>query len=118
MNIIKCFILLMIITLSINSAFAYKYSEQDKEKFYNAFLEGYYTEMEKSVNKLNIDQSKKTKFMTELKKRTNKEDLINSSWSCIQKYPIQHIVPASVICTAEWTTHQTERNKDLFELLK
>ncbi len=118
MNIIKSIAVFLVFSLSVNISYAYKYTEKDKDMFYNAFLDGYFTEMEKSVAKLNIDQAKKTQFMTQLKQRTNKQDLIKSSWDCIQKYPIQHIVPASVICTADWTQTQSEKNKELFEMLK
>lgn len=118
MKIITLTILGLVLISALNPAMAYKYTDEDKNMFYDAFLDGYFTEMQKSVNQLEIDQSKKTLFMSELKKRTNKHELINSSWSCIQKYPLQQIVPASVICTSEWTNKQTEKNKDLFELLK
>ncbi len=118
MKKITYFIILIGILINFNYAYAYKYSEEDKEMFYNAFLEGYFTETEKSVNNLNIDASKKAQFLKELKQRIDKTELINSSWSCIQKYPIQQIVAASVICTADWNKSQTEKNKDLFEMLK
>ncbi len=111
-------ILFLVFVFQINSAFAFTYSNSDKDMFYEAFLEGYFTEMEKSVNQLDIEPEKKTEFLSALKKRTNKQDLINSSWNCIQNYPISQIVAASVICTTEWTSLQFENNKDLFELLK
>lgn len=105
-------------TSVVNPIYAFDYTAEDKNMFYSAFLDGYFAEMQKAVNQLNIDQSKKDSFMDELKKRTNKQELINSSWNCIQKYPLQQIVSASVICTSDWAGKQTQQNKDLFELLK
>ena len=102
----------------INPIYAFEYTESDKEMFYSAFLDGYFTEMEKAVNKLDIAQDKKDKFITELKQRINRKDLMDSSWGCIKKYPLQQIVAASVICTADWNKKQSEINKDLFDLLK
>ena len=102
----------------INPIYAFEYSESDKEMFYSAFLDGYFTEMEKAVDKLDIAQEKKDKYIAQLKQRINREELMNSSWGCIKKYPLQQIVAASVICTADWNKKQSENNKDLFDLLK
>lgn len=114
----KKFIYLLLILICTNPVFAFNYSEEDKYMFYDAFLDGYITEVTKSVNQMEIEQDKKDKFLSEFKSKIDKQDLINSSWSCIQKYPIQQIVSASVFCTSDWTNKQFERNKDLFELLK
>ncbi len=109
---------LLLILICTNPVFAFNYTEEDKNMFYDAFLDGYITEMQKTVDQLEIEQAKKDKIMTEIKKQTKKQDLINSSWGCIQKYPIEQIVSASVICTSDWTNKQSERNKNLFKLLK
>lgn len=118
MRYLKFLLTLWIIFINFMPSYAYKYSEQDKDMFYSAFLEGYFTEMEKAVEKLDVPQEKKDKFMLELKRKTNKQELVNSSWSCIEKYPINQIVSASVICTSDWTNRQTEKTKDLFDYLK
>ena len=118
MRKIIIFIFLSIIFSSLNISLAFEYSQEDKDIFYDAFLEGYFTEMEKSINNLNIEQEKKDNFIQNLKKRTNRNELINSSWNCIQKFPIEKIVEASVICTYSWTQKQIESNKDLFDMLK
>lgn len=112
------FICSSIILSSLNISFAFEYSQEDKDIFYDAFLDGYFTEIEKSVNKLNIEQEKKDLFMQNLKKRINRNELINSSWECINKFPIEQIVEASVICTSSWSQKQNENNKDLFNMLK
>lgn len=111
------FFVLFLMYLS-NNCFAYQYCENDKIMFYDAFLDGYITEMKKNIAKLNVEQEKKDKFISLLQKRIDREYLIKSSWDCIQKYPVQQIVSASVICTTEWNEKQTETNKDLFDLLK
>ncbi len=116
MKIFKLLFLTLIIT-TFNPVFAFNYTEEDKRMFYDAFIDGYITEMTKTVNQLNIEQEKKDKFTTELKKTINKKELINSSWSCIQSYPIEQIVSASVICTMDWTSRQTQKNKKLFNML-
>lgn len=110
--------LILLIFLSFNSAYAFNYTEEDKNMFYDAFIDGYVTEMAKAVNQLEIEQNKKDAFMSALKQNINKNDLINSSWNCIQSYPIEQIVTASVLCTSNWTNSQTEKNKKLFDLLK
>ncbi len=109
---------LFLILICANPVFAFNYSEEDKNMFYDAFLDGYITEMQKTVDQLEIEQEKKDKLMSAIKKQTKKQELINSSWKCIQDYPIEQIVSASVICTADWTEKQTEKNKNLFKLLK
>ena len=114
----KKIFLIFCIVLNLNPVFAFKYSEADKDMFYTSFLEGYFSEFEKSIEKLNISQDKKIMFMEAVKQRTSRYDLINSSWNCIEKYPISQIVEASVECTSEWSQKQLEENKDLFDLLK
>lgn len=114
----KKFSYLLLILICTNPVFAFNYTEEDKNMFYDAFLDGYITEMQKTVDQLEIEQEKKDKIMAAIKKQTKKQDLINSSWGCIQKYPIEQIVSASVICTSDWTNKQSERNKNLFKLLK
>lgn len=109
---------LIIFVLNFNPVFAFNYNETDKHMFYDAFLDGYFTEMAKSIDQMDIDESKRERLMNAIKKQTNKQELINSSWDCIQKYPIEQIVPASVICTSDWTKKQTIKNKNLFKLLK
>ncbi len=112
-----CIALFLMIAFSF-PAYAFKYSENDKQMFYDAFLDGYYTEMQKSIDKLDIEQEKKDKFMAALKKNTNKQELINLSWDCIKTYSIKQIISAAVICTQDWNKVQRARNKDLFEMLK
>ncbi len=115
----RIFILLIFFFFfNFNPAIGFNYTEEDKNLFYEAFIDGYLTEMTKAVNQLEIEQTKKDKFISSLKQNINKKDLINSSWNCIQSYPIEQIVTASVICTYEWTNSQTQKNKKLFELLK
>ncbi len=113
----KIFTLLLFL-IFVTPVFAFEYSENDKTMFYNAFLDGYFTEMQKSINNLKIEQSRKDKLMSDLKANTNRQELMSSSWDCIQKYPIQQIVSAAVICTTEWNDKQISKNKELYDLLK
>lgn len=112
-NLILCSFLIF-----INQAFAFEYSENDKNMFYDAFIDGYIAELSKAVNKLDIDKTKKSEFINELKSKINKDELINSSWNCITKYPIEQIVAASVICTTDWSKTQNEKNKEIMKSLK
>ena len=86
--------------------------------FYNAFIDSYIIQMQKVIDELDIEQSKKDLFMQKLTKEIDKEYLIKSSWGCIQKFPIENIVQASILCTSEWNKKQSEKNKKLFEELK
>lgn len=118
MKMIKILLVFFFIIGSMNSVFAFKYCDEDKTLFYDAFLDGYITEMRKSVDKLNVDETKKEKFMYLLEKKINREYLVKSSWDCIQKYPISQIVSASVICTADWNKMQMQKNQELYKILK
>lgn len=112
-------LLVLVLLLNLTPVWAFNYSEEDKNMFYDAFIDGYVAEMAKTVSQLDIEQSKKDKFIPELKQTINKKDLMKSSWDCIEKYPIQQIVSASVICTSDWTNRQAEKNKKLLiDLLK
>ena len=110
--------ILFCLIFTVNFAAAFEYNENDKNMFYNAFIDGYVAEMTKSIEKLNIDEKKKKEFISKLKSQIDKQELINSSWKCITKYPIEQIVAASVICTADWNKMQNEKNKSLLEILK
>ncbi|MBQ9246323.1 hypothetical protein IJ182_08665 [bacterium] len=114
----KILLLILCVFLSNNISFAYNYSEEDKNMFYDSFIEGYIEQMTNSINNLAIDQNKKDTFIKEFVKLINRNELIDSSWSCIQKYPVNDIVSASITCTSNWTTQQTEKNKKLFESIK
>ncbi|MBQ3641695.1 hypothetical protein II906_07225 [bacterium] len=118
MKKIKLITLFLFFVFSFSPSFAFKYCNNDKTLFYDAFIDGYLTEMQKNVDKLDINAEKKTQFMYLIKKSLDKDYLIKSSWDCIQTYPIQQIVSASVICTMDWQNKQSQSNSDLFELLK
>lgn len=118
MRFFKFLSIFLTFLFTCNSVFAFKYSNEDKDMFYSAFLEGYFTEIEKAVNKLDMEQEKKENFIKTIKENTNKKFLEDSSWSCIQTYPIRQIVAASVICTAPWANEQAEINKKLYEQIK
>ena len=64
---------ILIFALNFNSVFAFNYTETDKEMFYDAFLDGYFTEIAKSINQMNIEQSKKDKLVETIKNQTNKQ---------------------------------------------
>lgn len=102
----------------INNAFAYEYSESDKQMFYNAFIDGYIIEMQKVIDTLDVEETKKDKFMQTLKNNIDEDYLKKSSWECIKKFPVESIVSASILCTAEWNKKQSEKNQKLFETLK
>ena len=114
----KIFILIMLMLVTVNIAFGFNYSDEDKNMFYDAFIDGYIEQMTNKINALDIEQQKKESIITEFKKLINKTELINSSWNCIQKYPINDIVSASINCTAEWTANQSEKNKKLLQSIK
>ena len=116
--IMRYFLTFILIFSGLNISLAFDYSEEDKNLFYNSFIEGYICEMTKIINQIDMEQSKKDKFLAELKKQINKEELVNSSWDCIKKYPINDIVSASVTCTADWSNKQIEKNKKLFSSIK
>ena len=113
----KIFISLILSLFMSNTAFAYNYTDNDKNMFYDAFLEGYFTEMQKNINNLDITPQQKENFMTALKENINRQELINSSWSCIEKYPIRQIITASVVCTYDWNNKQALFYKQLYNLM-
>ncbi len=114
----KLIICIFFIILNFDICLAFEYTEEDKNMFYDAFLDGYFLEMAKIVNKLDIESDKKEKYMNTLKESINRQELVNSSWDCIKKYPIQQIVTASVVCTSDWNDKQVIKNKKLYEMLK
>lgn len=114
----KYFLTFLFIFSSLNISWAFDYSLEEKNLFYDSFIEGYISEMTKIINQTDMEQSKKDKFLTEFKKQINKDELINSSWDCIKKYPINDIVSASVTCTSDWSNKQIEKNKKLFSSIK
>lgn len=99
-------------------AYSFEYTDNDRDMFYDAFIEGYVQEMTKAVKNLNIDENKKEIFLKEFIKQINKTELINSSWQCIQKYPVNQIITASVVCTQDWNKMQTEKSRKIFEEIK
>ncbi len=114
-KILLCFVLFIIVS-DISPAF--DYTEEDKNLFYDSFTEGYIEQITKAVQAAEIDDNKKNKFISEFPKIIDRNELINSSWECIKKYPINEIVQASITCTAGWTQNQTEKNKALFNAIK
>lgn len=113
----KKLILLLLIIYSCNCSFGFEYTEADKEMFYNAFINGYIDGMTDSILSSSLSQEKKEKFLTEFKKQINRDELINSSWDCIKKYPITEIVSAALECTSGWSNSQAAKNVKLLEKL-
>ena len=115
----KKYILFLVFISVINySVKAFEYTEEDKNIFYDAFVEGYMQKMSETINSLDIEQAKKDKIIDEFAKQINKTDLINSSWNCIRKYPVNAIVQASVECTQDWRVKQSKINQELFKKIK
>ncbi len=113
----KKILFFILVIMTCNSSLAYNYSDADKEMFYNSFINGYIDGMTDYITASALPQDKKDKFLTEFKKLINREELINSSWTCIEKYSIKEIVSAAITCTEDWTDRQAARNKKLLESL-
>ena len=112
-----CLLFIIYFFLS-NNVFCFQYTEEDKQLFYDAFINSYISEMQRIVEDLDVEQNKKDLFMQNLKKDIDREYLMKSSWDCIQKFPIESIVQASILCTSAWNKKQSEKNKRRFEMLK
>ncbi len=112
----KLFIIYLL--LFTNTAFAFNYSDEDKNIFYDAFIEGYMQKISETVNSLDMEQTKKDIIINEFAKQIDKTDLMNSSWDCIKKYPINDIVKASVECTQDWTAKQAKIHQQIFKKIE
>lgn len=64
--------------------FAYEYSQAEKEKMYDDFLDGYFKGLDMQLNMLPIPENKKQEIRTFMKQGANKEALINETWGCVQ----------------------------------
>lgn len=118
MKNLNIFLFFLFYCLFTNNAFCSQYNYMDKQMFYNAFIDSYIMEMQKVVDDLDIEQNKKELFMQNLKKDIDRDYLIKSSWDCIQKFPVENIVQASILCTSEWNKMQSEKNMKRFNMLK
>jgi hypothetical protein len=59
MRILKVFFIFIIYILSVNTTLAHKYGENDKNMFYEAFIDGYIIEMQKTIDKPDVELEKK-----------------------------------------------------------
>lgn len=118
MKTLKIYLFFIFYLLLSNNTFCSQYTEEDKQLFYDAFINSYINEMQRIVENLNVEQTKKDLFMQNLKNNIDRDYLIKSSWDCIQKFPVESIVKASILCTSTWNKKQSEKTKNYFEELK
>ena len=114
----RIFFIILAFIIGANTSFGFNYTDDDRDAFYDAFIEGYIERTIKELDKYNVDSTKKERFEQELRAQINKKDLINSSWQCIKQYSLDEIIPATVICTYDWTKRQTIKNRELYNSIK
>lgn len=114
----KFFLVLTIILLSVNTAFA-AHSEAFKQDFYNGFISGMFENLEITLIERNIPKEKAHAYSTALKGRVNKDQLVQSSWPCLSKLTEQEInSQKGLACMQDWTNNFMLKNSDLMNLLK
>ena len=104
----KKFIVFILFILFCPICFAYNYTEADKNEFYNSFLTGYFKNLELQVKMLPVPETKKQQIYSYVKQNTNKQELINETWGCVQtKEPMN--IPGLQQCFAPWGEKQKKK---------
>ena len=118
----KIFIIFVSLILFGLPALAFEYSAQEKKVFYDNFLKGMFWAMEQSLLTNNIPKSKARVYINAMKKRVNRRQLENETWSCVAKYnPAQLNTMSEKIskeCFTKWANDYYTKNQDLIKLLK
>ena len=87
---------------------AYNYTEADKNEFYNSFLAGYFKNLVIQVKMLPVSEAKKQQIYSYIKQNTNRQELINETWGCVQtKEPMN--IPGLQQCFGPWGEKQKKK---------
>lgn len=118
----KIFIIFVSLILFGLPALAFEYSAQEKKVFYDNFLKGMFWAMEQSLLINHVPNSKVKVYINAMKKRVNRQQLENETWSCVVKYsPTQLNTMSDKIskeCFSKWADDYYTKNQDLMKLLK
>ena len=118
----KLLVLLMSFIILSGTVFAAEYTAEEKKVFYDNFIAGMFWTMEQSLLTNNIPKSKARVYINAMKKRVNRRQLENETWSCVAKYnPAQLNTMSEKIskeCFTKWANDYYTKNQDLIKLLK
>lgn len=113
-RVITLFIAFLALSLS---AFAYNYTNEDKQEFYDAFSTEFFSSMNDELISNGFQKSGVYIYSTQLKSRFNRTELENASWACIAKYSPEQlskdIQGITHECFASWIENFIGKNSDL-----
>ena len=85
---------------------------------YDNFLPAFYKSAEQTLVQNGFQESKAKNYVSALKKRIKKQDLINETYPCLSKVAIGDMETKGVQCLLPWMTKVQEKNADLMRLLR
>lgn len=115
----KVFVLMFIfVSFSISSAFAYDYSND----FYDKFFEEMFTTTADSLLQNGITADKVDNYIKALKTRVDRRTFENNTWSCVRENElVDAFVETGEVddkCFEEWKHEFMTKNADLLTILQ
>lgn len=102
------FAILTCILLMGSVSYAYNYTEQQKNAFYNDFIKGYIMGIDIVANSLKLPQAKKQQIKNYMRASINRQELVNMTWGCLQTKNLNN-TNEIIQCAKPWADKQNEK---------
>lgn len=103
-KLFSSFIVISIMFMGV-FAYAYEYTDAQKNAFYDLFLASYFAAAEKQVGLYPVTAQQKKQIVNYIKQNANKQTLMNETWHCVKtKNPTDQIGINS--CFIPWSQKQ------------
>lgn len=92
---------------------------ENKKEFYDNFIPELFNGMKKELISQGFTKYSVSMFMKELEPRFNRQELEDSTWECVSKYPIKDLLDKENnekfihTCFSDWTIKYVNKNYDL-----
>lgn len=112
---LKHLLLLCILIFSTNIAFAL--SDDDIAGIYDPLTEGYFRGVEMSIANVPVSKDAKDNFMQKFRQNFDKEDFIQKTYPCFQKYTEEQLSTDHKIiqgCVSDYLVDYSQQQQHLF----
>ena len=112
------FTLIFIVSLSVDAKDIDISNNSMMKAMYDNFLPSFFQSIESQAKATGASPQKVSAYMKALKKRIKKQTLINETYPCLSKIPMEKFETDGFNCFLPWTQKVYKENTDLLNILK